>query len=141
MAVADGRVVWAGHKGANGKLVSIRHGNGYTTHYAHLSSIPRDIKRGRKVTRKTTIGYVGSTGRSTGPHLHFGMSRGGRHLNPLEADFVRGEPLEGAALESYRAEVVEARTAQLDEALEEAGAETIGAGLWDGDGAAIFAGE
>jgi murein DD-endopeptidase MepM/ murein hydrolase activator NlpD len=98
MAVADGTVAFAGWKGANGKLVSIKHKKGYTTHYAHLSHIPKSIKRGVPVTKKTIIGRVGSTGRSTGPHLHFGMSTGGKFIDPMKVDFVRGPSLSGQEL-------------------------------------------
>ena len=117
MAVADGKVVWSGYKGANGKLVSIRHANGYTTHYAHLSVIPSSVKRGAKVTRKTMIGRVGSTGRSTGPHLHFGVSKGGRYVDPLSIDLMRAPPLRGKELEAFVAEVAAEEIADLDEAL------------------------
>jgi murein DD-endopeptidase MepM/ murein hydrolase activator NlpD len=111
-AVADGKVTYAGWKGANGKLVSIRHANGYVTHYAHLSRI--NVKRGQRVTKKTVIGKVGSTGRSTGPHLHFGMTHNGRHINPLEVDFARGEPLKGNELELFQSQVVKPMKDKLD---------------------------
>ena len=99
MAVADGVVAFSGWKGANGNLVSIKHKTGHTTHYAHLSYIPPSIKRGKPVTKKTVIGRVGSTGRSTGPHLHFGMSVGGKYMDPFKVDFVRGRALAGKELE------------------------------------------
>ena len=69
MATADGTVITAGTKGAYGETVEIEHINGLTTRYAHLSRI--DVKVGQKVTRGETVGAVGNTGRSTGPHLHY----------------------------------------------------------------------
>ena len=81
-AVASGKVTFAGWKGANGRLIRIDHGNGLVTAYAHLHRIRKGIKRGKKVKQKQIIGYVGSTGRSTGPHLHFGMRKKGRYVDP-----------------------------------------------------------
>lgn len=92
-AVGDGVVTWAAYKGANGNLVSIRHSNGYTSHYAHLSRISSDVKKGRRVTQKQVIGQVGTTGRSTGPHLHFALSKEGTFVNPLTLRFPSGTPL------------------------------------------------
>ncbi len=105
-SVASGRVVYAGWKGANGKLVAIQHANGYTTYYAHLSQIGADIRPGVRVKKKQVIGKVGNTGRSTGPHLHFGMKRHGKYINPLEVDFERGVPLKGQEREQFMREVV-----------------------------------
>ncbi len=82
-AAADGRITWAGPKGPNGNLVSIRHEGGYETHYAHLHRIQRGIRPGVEVEQRQLIGTVGSTGRSTGPHLHFGLKRNGRFQDPL----------------------------------------------------------
>lgn len=106
MSVADGTVSFAGVKGANGKLVVVKHPNGYSTHYAHLSAISPGMKPGAPVTKKTVIGRVGSTGRSTGPHLHFGMQRGGRFIDPLTVDFMRSPPLQGGEKERFVATVV-----------------------------------
>ena len=95
-ATANGTVTHAGWKGANGNLITIRHAGGYTTSYAHLSKIAKGLRPGVRVDKKQVIGRVGSTGRSTGPHLHFGMKHNGRTINPLEIDFERGEPLNHA---------------------------------------------
>lgn len=108
-AVADGRVVFAGWKGANGKLIAIEHAAGYTTYYAHLSQIDGKIRVGTRVKKKQLIGKVGSTGRSTGPHLHFGMKRHGAFINPLEVDFDRGQPLSGADKRNYLQGIAEQR--------------------------------
>ena len=104
-AVADGKVVWAGWKGANGNLVAIQHAGGYTTYYAHLSKIGKGIRPGVRVRKKQLIGKVGSTGRSTGPHLHFGMKRHGKFINPLEVDFERGTPLTGKEKQRFLTEI------------------------------------
>jgi len=113
-AVADGTVQYAGYKGANGNLIVLEHANGFTTLYAHLSEIADGIRPGEKVGRKTVIGEVGSTGRSTGAHLHFGMKRNGEYVDPMEVEFARAEPLEGERLETFQREVVGPMSEQLD---------------------------
>ena len=80
-AVNRGRVIYAGWMRGYGKVVKIDHGDGYVSLYAHQSRIR--VHRGQYVSRGQIIGYVGSTGRSTGPHLHFGLYRRGRAINPL----------------------------------------------------------
>lgn len=79
-ATADGVVVHAGFKGNYGRMVEIRHGHGFTTRYAHLSAIR--VKEGEPVVAGTIIGDVGSSGRSTGPHLHYETRRGDKALDP-----------------------------------------------------------
>ena len=81
-AVAKGRVIYAGWMRGYGKVVKIDHGGGFVTLYAHQSRIK--VRRGSYVKRGQVIGYVGSTGRSTGPHLHFGLYKNGRAVNPLK---------------------------------------------------------
>ena len=117
MSVAKGVVSFSGYKGANGNLVTVKHAGGYTTHYAHLSSIPSSIKPGAQVTRQSVIGRVGSTGRSTGPHLHFGVSKRGTFIDPLKADLMRAKPLRHSELERFTSKVLE----PLNEALDGAG--------------------
>ena len=70
-AIANGTVTFVGRKGPLGNYIEIEHNNGYKTGYGHLSKYARGLKKGQRVKQKQTIGYVGSTGRSTGPHLHF----------------------------------------------------------------------
>jgi murein DD-endopeptidase MepM/ murein hydrolase activator NlpD len=82
-AAADGRVTFAGRKGPNGNLVIIRHSGGFETAYAHLHRIKGGIRPGTFVKQRELIGFVGSTGRSTGPHLHFGLKKYTRSLDPL----------------------------------------------------------
>ncbi|MGE5484049.1 MAG: peptidoglycan DD-metalloendopeptidase family protein [Ignavibacteriales bacterium] len=90
-AAADGRVVFAGSKGTYGRLVVLEHANYTQTWYGHLSRI--SVKNGQNVTKGTTIGLVGSTGHSTGPHLHFEVRVRGR---PIDPSFVLGVNLSGA---------------------------------------------
>ena len=82
-AAADGRVVYAGRLGGYGNVIKIRHRDGFLTLYAHLHKFRRGIKRGKYVKKGQVIGYIGSTGMSTGPHLHFGLYKNGRPMNPL----------------------------------------------------------
>ncbi len=83
MAAADGRVSFAGRLGGYGNVIKIRHRDGLLTLYAHLHKFRRGIRRGKYVKKGQVIGYIGSTGMSTGPHLHFGLYKNGRPLNPL----------------------------------------------------------
>jgi murein DD-endopeptidase MepM/ murein hydrolase activator NlpD len=80
-ATASGTIIKAGRLGGYGKMIEIQHADGITTRYAHLSKIK--VKRGERVVKGTRIGNVGSTGRSTGPHLHYEVRRKGRSLNPI----------------------------------------------------------
>ena len=80
-AAADGTVTYASYNGTFGKLIKISHGNGLETWYAHCSDY--NVSVGDKVSRGQTIGYIGNTGRSTGPHLHFQVMVYGNHVNPL----------------------------------------------------------
>ncbi|WP_373534343.1 M23 family metallopeptidase [Microcoleus sp.] len=80
-ATADGKVVDAGRNGGYGNMVEIDHGNGTATRYAHLSKI--SVATGDKVTRGTVVGEVGSTGRSTGPHLHYEVRKHGNAVDPV----------------------------------------------------------
>lgn len=82
VASMGGKVTYAGYMGGYGKLVVIRHANGYTTRYGHLSRIL--VRKGRYVSQGQQIGKVGSTGRSTGAHLHFEVRKNGKPLNPLK---------------------------------------------------------
>lgn len=82
-AAGDGKIIWRGRKGGYGKAVIIKHANRYSTLYAHLNSYNRKAKRGSRVKQGQIIGYVGSTGRATGPHLHYEFRVNGVHRNPL----------------------------------------------------------
>jgi len=95
VAAGSGRIIYAGRLGSYGNLVKIRHADGYETRYAHMKSFRRGIKRGKRVKKGQTIGYVGSTGRSTGPHLHFELRKRGRATNPLRVVQVTTKKLKG----------------------------------------------
>jgi murein DD-endopeptidase MepM/ murein hydrolase activator NlpD len=101
-AAAAGTITFAGERGANGNLVSIRHAGGYESFYAHLSRIERGIQSGTAVRQRQIIGYVGSTGRSTGPHLHFGLKKNGRFADPLAEINGPGRMLPAGALGRFR---------------------------------------
>ena len=83
-AAAPGRIEFKGRKGGYGNTIIINHGNGYKTLYAHQNKFASNIRRGQKVNKGQHIGYVGSTGLSSGPHLHLGLYKNGRAINPLK---------------------------------------------------------
>jgi murein DD-endopeptidase MepM/ murein hydrolase activator NlpD len=90
ISVADGRVVDVGMRGGYGNLIVIEHAGGYTTRYGHLSGFAPDIEVGSEVRRGSEIGYVGTTGFSTGPHLHFEIRRDGVYFDPLDEQLAFG---------------------------------------------------
>ena len=92
-AVADGTVVSCGWNTGFGRQVILRHGNGYVSCYGHLSGYGPGIRKGTRVKQKQVIGYVGSTGISTGPHLDYRLVKDGRFRNPLKETFPTGVPL------------------------------------------------
>ena len=87
MTTADGKVEFVGYKGGFGKQIIIRHANGYRTYYGHLSRFKPGMKNGKLVKQKEIIGYVGSTGMSTGPHLDYRLSQNSVFLNPFSIKF------------------------------------------------------
>jgi murein DD-endopeptidase MepM/ murein hydrolase activator NlpD len=95
-AVADGTAVVAGWNGGNGIQVHLRHHAGYETVYNHLSRLGPGVRAGGRVSQRQVIGYVGSTGLSTGPHLDYRVVKNGRFVNPLGEKFIPGQPLAGA---------------------------------------------
>jgi murein DD-endopeptidase MepM/ murein hydrolase activator NlpD len=101
MAAGDARVVSAGWQGGYGNAVVLDHGRGYTTLYGHMSRLGK-IKRGQRIAQGTVIGYVGTTGMSTGPHLHYEFRVNGVHRNPLSITMPPPEPLSGVALAQFR---------------------------------------
>ena len=101
-AAGSGVVEVARRVGAYGKYVRLKHSNGYKTAYAHMSRYARGIKSGAKVRQGQVIGYVGSTGRSTGPHLHYEVLRGERRINPLRVRIAGGRKLQGKMLEKFK---------------------------------------
>lgn len=100
-AIGDGTVTFAGWKGGYGRIVEIVHGNGYKSRYGHLSGFAKGIRTGRRVAQGQKVGYVGSTGLSTGPHLHFELVRQGGWVNPLRIIPPRAEPVRTEYLETF----------------------------------------
>lgn len=92
-AAGDGKLTYVGRKGGYGKTVIIQHGGKYSTLYAHMSRIKPGSRRGNRVRQGQTIGYVGSTGRSTGPHLHYEFRVNGVHRNPLTVRLPDAAPI------------------------------------------------
>jgi murein DD-endopeptidase MepM/ murein hydrolase activator NlpD len=91
--VADGEVIHKGWSGGFGRLVKVRHNNGYISFYGHLSRYGKGLKVGDHVRQKQVIGYVGSSGLATGPHLDYRLRVGGRFVDPLRAKFPTGKPI------------------------------------------------
>lgn len=100
-AVTDGKVLSAGRAGGCGIAVRLSHGSNLQTRYCHMSRLA--VSSGQNVQRGQVIGYVGSTGLSTGPHLHYEMYRGGRVVDPLSVDYVTRAQLAGDDLQRFRA--------------------------------------
>jgi murein DD-endopeptidase MepM/ murein hydrolase activator NlpD len=100
---ASGTVTLAGRNGGAGKMVRVRHSNGYETNYLHLSRFASGIRRGARVTQGQVIGYVGSTGLSTGPHLDYRIRQNGSWINPLRLSSPPVEPLPEASRHRFLA--------------------------------------
>ena len=101
-AMAAGQVVAAGWQGGYGRLVVLRHPNGYKTYYGHLSGFAKGIRKGATVAQGQLVGYVGATGLATGPHLHFEMRLNDRPVNPRKVAIPPGEPVPEALLAAYK---------------------------------------
>ncbi len=104
LAAGNGVVEKAGLFGGYGRYVRIRHGDGYQTAYAHMSRFARGVRAGARVTQGQVIGYVGTTGRSTGPHLHYEVLRNGAQVNPMSIKAAQTVQLAGEALEAFEAQ-------------------------------------
>lgn len=104
LAAGTGIVEQAGRKGGNGNFVRIRHANGFTTTYSHMSRYAKGMRPGIKVRQGQVIGYVGSTGVSTGPHLHFEVHVNSRQVNPMTIHVPRGRQLTGKLLANFHRE-------------------------------------
>ncbi len=102
-AVGDGTVLSCGWSGGFGNQVVLRHGNGYVTCYGHLSRYGSGIRRGARVKQKQVIGFVGSTGLSTGPHLDYRIMKEGKYRNPLKEIFPPGAPLRAGEAGRFQA--------------------------------------
>ncbi len=115
VAVTDGTVSSAGRAGGCGIAVRIKHGSNLSTRYCHMSRM--SVKRGQTVRRGQVIGYVGSTGLSTGPHLHYEMYRGGKSINPASVKFVTRAELSGTELIDFKRQLIRLRDIEVGAAL------------------------
>ena len=104
-AVTDGQVKYAGYKGGYGRYVNLDHGGGMGTGYGHMSRVA--VAAGQHVRRGQVVGYVGSSGLSTGPHLHYELYRNGRPVNPASVTFTSRATLAGAQLNAFRARLAQ----------------------------------
>lgn len=104
VSIGDGVVVKVGWNGGFGNYVEVRHNSVYSTCYGHLSKYGRGIRRGVRVKQNQIIGYVGSTGLSTGPHLDFRVKKHGNYVNPLRVESPRAEPVAEAEMARFELE-------------------------------------
>lgn len=102
MAAGNGTVEFAARNGGYGNYVRIRHNSEFKTAYAHMRKFAKGIRKGARVKQGQIIGYVGSTGRSTGPHLHYEVHKGGRQINPLSVKLPAGRKLGGNMLTAFK---------------------------------------
>lgn len=121
LAAGDGVVVESGWKGGYGNWVRIRHSGGWETGYGHLSAYARGLRPGSRVRQGEVVAFVGNTGQSTGPHLHYEIWRDGDRVNPLSVRPAQGVQLAGADLSAFQA-----RRARIDAVLASAPARADG---------------
>lgn len=103
-STGDGVVSRRGWSDSYGRVIDVRHANGFLTRYAHLSRWAAGTAVGSRVAQGQTIGYVGMTGLATGPHLHYEMHQGGRAIDPIETDLPAGDPVPPAEMERFERE-------------------------------------
>ncbi len=103
-AAGDGVVDAIGWRNGYGNYIRLRHNSTYSTAYAHMKGFASNMKKGTRVSQGQTIGYVGSTGRSTGPHLHYEVLVDGKQINPMDLRLPSGETLEGERLRQFQDE-------------------------------------
>lgn len=113
-AVGDGKVEFIGVKGGYGKVIVLKHGNQYTTLYAHMSRYRPGLKVGSRIEQGQVIGYVGATGLATAPHLHYEFRINGVHVNPVTVPLPRANPIDPSQLAQFRAQSAQ-YIARLDE--------------------------
>ncbi len=126
IAVADGVIERSSYNGGYGHFVKIKHSNSLHTQYAHLSKYGKGIKKGVKVRQGQIIGYVGSTGLSTGPHLDFRIQKNGKFVNPDKVIVPAKEPIKSDQLQAYTDTVVEIKNLMAEKAKRE----NYNASLW-----------
>ena len=101
-ASGDGKIIHAGTKGGYGRLIVIQHGGRYTTAYGHLHRYAKGARKGKRVKQGQIIGYVGSSGLATGPHLHYEFRVNGVHRNPLTVKLPEAKPVNSAYLDHFK---------------------------------------
>ena len=106
-SVGDGTIIAKGFTSGNGNYIKIRHANGYATMYLHMSRFAGSVRNGGRVAQGQVIGYVGSTGLATGPHLCFRMTRNGAPVNPQHVRSVAAEPISKANQAAFKARAAE----------------------------------
>ena len=104
-AAGNGVIEFVGRNGGYGKYIRIRHNNSYKTAYAHLNGFQKGISRGVRVNQGQIIGYVGSTGRSTGPHLHYEVIYQNKKINPMKMKLPSGKKLKNEELKNFKKEI------------------------------------
>lgn len=114
-AVTDGTVAYAGRKGGYGNFVQVNHSGGLASGYGHMSRFA--VSSGTRVRRGQIIGYVGSTGLSTGPHLHYELYRGGRPVNPMSIKFTQRAQLAGNDLARFKGRLASLKSVKAGAAL------------------------
>ena len=105
-STGNGKVVFRGRKGGYGKTVIVQHGSGYRTLYAHLNGFKRGVRIGTKVNQGQTIGFVGSSGLATGPHLHYEFLVNNVHRNPLRVKLPDARPINGKYMQDFRSKTM-----------------------------------
>ena len=101
-AAGDGVIEKAGWNGSYGKYIRIRHTGTYKTAYAHLSRFYKNVRIGKRVLQGKIIGYVGTTGRSTGPHLHYEVIKNNIQVNPMRIKLPAGKNISKADIDNYK---------------------------------------
>jgi len=114
-AAGDGVVVMAQRNGSFGNYIRIRHNSDYQTAYAHLNGFAPELAKGTRVTQGDVIGYVGTTGRSTGPHLHYEVLEDGRQINPMKVKVEVADHLNASEMSAFRAQIA-AIASRIDDA-------------------------
>lgn len=104
-SIAEGEVIEAGYSRYNGNWVRIAHRFGFVTEYLHASRLAAGLRKGQKVKQRQIVGYVGATGLASGPHLHFGMKRYDRYVNPGTQKFPSGQPVPTKQQDSFKAHI------------------------------------
>lgn len=104
-ASGDGKVTLVGKKGGYGKTIILQHGNKYQTLYAHMSRYASGVRKGKRIKQGQVIGYIGSTGLATGPHLHYEFRVHGVHRNPLKVKLPAAEPINKAYMTHFNKEI------------------------------------